>query len=116
MKKDEQEAIRREYSVLIVAGARIAVRKMPDETQTRSGLFLPKTSSPSIVGQVVGVGPKKEEGFDVEVGDYVLLMLNSGCEVGVGEEPILVVDKIAILAIVKPENFTAKRIQRIIAH
>lgn len=87
---------------------RILVRRMPEETKTAGGLFIPDTAKekPS-KGEIVAAGKGKitEDGkvmpLEVKVGDQVLFGKYSGTELKLGADEYLMMREEDILGIIQ---------------
>lgn len=82
-------------------GARVLIRIVPEESVTKSGLFLPDTAKEKPQrGEVVAVGDDGEV-IKVAVGDRVLFPKYSGTEIRIDGEDHLIVDSTELLAIIR---------------
>ena len=86
----------------------IIVKADEQETQTKSGLYIPSTASKERpqMGEVVAVGPGKmnDEGkrlaMEVKVGDKILFSKYGPSEVKIDGEELLILNASDVLAIV----------------
>ena len=89
-------------------GDRIVVKAVEQETQTKSGLYVPDTAKERPQeGSVLAVGPGrmtdegKRIGMDVKVGDKVVYSKFAGTEFTEDGEELLILTERDVLAIVK---------------
>lgn len=104
MTTEEIAKLAEQFKFIKPQGARVALRKLADPEQTKSGLYIPKQSvRPSIAAMVVAVGELEAPGVKVAVGDVVLLPFSgSGSEIVFEETTLLIVSKHEILAVATP--------------
>ncbi len=90
-------------------GSRVLVRILPEESVTKSGLFLPDTAKEKPQrGEVVAVGDDTEV-IKVAVGDRVLFPKYTGTELRLDAVDHLLIDAAELLAILReaPAEATA---------
>lgn len=92
---------------LMPLGERILVKPLPQEEQTRGGIYLPDTAKEKpMQGEVIAVGSGRllEDGklipIEVKVGERVLYGKYSGTEIKIEGEEYLIVKESEILAVV----------------
>ena len=84
-------------------GDRVAIRPIPADEQTASGLFIPDTAKEKPQqGTVIAVGPgRTEDGKHVEMsvheGDRVLYGKYAGPDLVIGDEELLIVKEADLL-------------------
>ncbi len=84
-------------------GSRVLVRILPEESVTKSGLYVPDTAKEKPQrGEVVAVGDDTEA-IKVAVGDRVLFAKYTGTEIRVDAEDHLIIESADLLAIVRSE-------------
>lgn len=82
-------------------GSRVLVRVLPEESVTKSGLFLPDTAKEKPQrGEVVAIGDDSET-IKVAVGDRVLFPKYTGTEVRLDGDEHLIIDSTELLAILR---------------
>jgi chaperonin GroES len=82
-------------------GSRVLVRVLPEESVTRSGLYVPDTAKEKPQrGEVVAVGDDLEV-IKVMVGDRVLFPKYTGTEIRLEEADHLIIDATDLLAILR---------------
>ncbi len=82
-------------------GSRVLVRIIPEETVTKSGLFLPDTAKEKPQrGEVVAIGDDTET-IKVTVGDRVLVPKYTGTELRLEGEDHLLLESDDLLAILR---------------
>ena len=88
-------------------GSRVLVRIVPEESVTRSGLYVPDTAREKPQrGRVVAIGGDTEV-IKVGVGDMVLFAKYTGAEIRIGDDDHLIIESSDLLAIIKPEAAAA---------
>ncbi len=82
-------------------GSRVLVRVLPEESLTKSGLFVPDTAKEKPQrGEVVAIGDDTET-IKVAAGDRVLFPKFTGTEIRLGGEEHLIIDSTELLAILR---------------
>ncbi len=82
-------------------GSRVLVRVIPEETVTKTGLFLPDTAKEKPQrGEVVAIGDDTET-IKVAVGDRVLFPKYTGTELRLEREDYLLIESNDLLAILR---------------
>ncbi len=82
-------------------GSRVLVRILPEESVTKSGLYLPDTAKEKPQrGEVVAVGDDTEA-IKVAVGDRVLFPKYTGTELRLDGADYLLIDAAELLAILR---------------
>ncbi len=82
-------------------GSRVLVRVLPEESVTKSGLYLPDTAKEKPQrGEVVAVGDDSEA-IKVAVGDRVLFPKYTGTELRLDGTDYLLIDAAELLAILR---------------
>ncbi len=88
-------------------GSRVLVRLLPEESVTKSGLYVPDTAKEKPQrGEVVSIGDDTET-IKVAVGDRVLFAKYTGTEIKVGGEEHLIIESNDLLAIIRAEPAAA---------
>ena len=87
---------------------RVAVRRIPEEEKTASGIIIPDTAREKpMQGEIIAVGPgaRDENGvlqaLDVKVGDKVLFGKWSGNEVKIDGDEILIMKESDIMGVLE---------------
>ncbi len=82
-------------------GSRVLVRVIPEETVTKTGLFLPDTAKEKPQrGEVVAIGDDTET-IKVAAGDRVLFPKYTGTEIRLDGEDHLLIESTDLLAILR---------------
>ncbi len=82
-------------------GSRVLVRVVPEETMTKSGLYVPDTAKEKPQrGEVVAIGDDTEA-IRVAVGDRVLFPKYSGTEIRIEGADHLIIESSDLLAILR---------------
>lgn len=82
-------------------GSRVLVRVLPEESVTKSGLFLPDTAKEKPQrGEVVAIGDDSET-IKVAVGNRVLFPKYTGTEIRLDGDEHLIIDSTELLAILR---------------
>lgn len=82
-------------------GSRVLVRVLPEESVTKSGLFVPDTAKEKPQrGEVVAVGDDADA-IKVAVGDRVLFPKYTGTEVRVADADHLIIESADLLAVLR---------------
>jgi chaperonin GroES len=86
---------------------RIVVRRLEQEDRSAGGIIIPETAQEKpMQGEVVAVGPgnRSEDGkltpLDVEAGERILFGKNSGTEVKVDGEDLLIMRETDVMGII----------------
>lgn len=88
-------------------GSRVLVRVTPEESVTKSGLYVPDTAKERPQrGEVVAVGEDSDL-IKVAVGDRVLFPKYTGTEIRVDDADHLIIDSGDLLAILRPAQAVA---------
>jgi len=88
-------------------GSRVLVRVTPEESVTKSGLYVPDTAKEKPQrGEVVAVGDDTDL-IKVAVGDRVLFPKYTGTEIRVDDADHLIIDSGDLLAILRPAQAVA---------
>lgn len=113
-------------TILRPTTGRLVVRKLPDETMTKGGIYIPATTGRETpcIGEVVAIGPEylTESGDRVpfvagadeqpiKVGDQVLYPRSSGMNLKLGEQEFVHLDHTEVLHVaieVDPDCEAAK--------
>ena len=87
---------------------RVIVKRMEEETTSSGGIVLPDSATEKpIRGEVIAVGPGKildsgeKRPLEVKVGDTVLFGKNSGTEVKLDDEELLVMREEDIMGVIE---------------
>lgn len=84
-------------------GSRVLVRIEPEETVTKSGLFVPDTAKEKPQRGIVAAIGDDRDMIKVEVGSRVLFPKYTGAEIRVEGDDYLIIDSADLLAILRDE-------------
>jgi chaperonin GroES len=84
-------------------GSRVFVRIEPEETVTKSGLFVPDTAKEKPQRGVVAAIGDDRDVIKVEVGDRVLFPKYTGAEIRIEGDDFLIIESTDLLAVLRDQ-------------
>jgi chaperonin GroES len=84
-------------------GSRVLVRIEPEETVTKSGLFVPDTAKEKPQRGVVAAIGDDRDVIKVEVGDRVLFPKYTGAEIRIEGDDYLIIESTDLLAVLRDQ-------------
>ena len=84
-------------------GSRVLVRIEPEETVTKSGLFVPDTAKEKPQRGVVAAIGDDRDVIKVEVGDRVLFPKYTGAEIRIEGDDFLIIESTDLLAVLRDQ-------------
>jgi chaperonin GroES len=88
-------------------GSRVLVRIEPEETVTKSGLFVPDTAKAKPQRGVVAAIGDDRDVIKVEVGNRVLFPKYTGAEIRIDGDDFLIIESADLLAVLRDQSAAA---------
>ena len=91
------------YDQIQPLGSRVLVRIEPEETVTKSGLFVPDTAKEKPQRGVVAAIGDDRDVIKVEVGNRALLPKYTGAEIRIDGDDFLIIESTDLLAVLRDQ-------------